>query len=336
MASGKRVRARHDAVAPDQTGATAHRLGPRARAAAHLLHYGLGLTVRKVPAVLEALTGLKITQGAITRDALRQMRGPVGAAYQRLREGVPESYYVHTDDTGWRIGGDNAHLMAFETTGPDPKVVFQIRERHRNEEVRELIPPNFAGVMTTDRGRSYDAEELAAIEQNKCISHLLRNIAKAQESQPPGARAFGNKLRAQFDEAIQLWHAYQAGTLSLDEYLDRGAELQAAVEHLLRPRRLRDPDNQRLLDGFGKQAERGHLLRFLDDPGIEPTNNRAERALRPAVIARKVSQCSKTNNGAEAHAGFLSVLQTLARRGIDMLEGLAGIMSGKPLEQVLA
>lgn len=56
-------------------------------------------------------------------------------------------------------------------------------------------------------------------------------------------------------------------------------------------------------------------MRFLDEPGIEPTNNRAERALRPAVIARKVSRCSKTVRGAEAFAAFASVLRTLARNG---------------------
>ena len=55
------------------------------------------------------------------------------------------------------------------------------------------------------------------------------------------------------------------------------------------------------------------MLRFLDDPAIEPTNNRAERALRPAVIARKVSQCSKTPRGADTFAAFTSVLRTLAK-----------------------
>ena len=54
-----------------------------------------------------------------------------------------------------------------------------------------------------------------------------------------------------------------------------------------------DPSNQHLLDDLRWRHAHGDLLRFLDDPRIEPTNNRAERALRPVVIARKVSQCSK-------------------------------------------
>ena len=75
-----------------------------------------------------------------------------------------------------------------------------------------------------------------------------------------------------------------------------------------------DPDNQRLLNELGRHNDRGNLLRFLDDPSIEPTNNRAERALRGAVIARKVSQCSKTDEGTEAFSAFTSVIRTLARK----------------------
>jgi len=78
----------------------------------------------------------------------------------------------------------------------------------------------------------------------------------------------------------------------------------------LRPRRLRDPDNQRLLDGIGQQHDRNRVLNFLSNPAVEPTNNRAERALRPAVIARKVSHCSKNQRGAEAFAAFTSVART--------------------------
>jgi hypothetical protein len=83
----------------------------------------------------------------------------------------------------------------------------------------------------------------------------------------------------------------------------------------LRHRILKDDDNQRLLDGIGLHQDRGNLLRFLRVEGLEPTNNRAERALRPAVIARKVSHCSKNQRGAEAFAAFVSVIQTATQAG---------------------
>ena len=108
-------------------------MGRRVMAAAHVLHYGVGVPVRRVPVVLRALTGVELSQGAITQDALRCARGAVGDAYQRLRESVRASRVVHTDDTGWRVDGEGVFLMAFET---EDATVYQVRARHRNEEVR--------------------------------------------------------------------------------------------------------------------------------------------------------------------------------------------------------
>ena len=147
---GKQVRGRHPDIAPDQYGASAHRVGKRLMAAAHVLHYGVGVPVRKVPAVLRALTGVRVSQGAISQDALRRAAGAVGDAYSTLRTSVRASPFVHTDDTGWRVGGERAFLMAFET---EEAAVYQVRARHRNEEVREVVPSDYGGVMVTDRGR---------------------------------------------------------------------------------------------------------------------------------------------------------------------------------------
>ena len=159
---GRRVRGRHAEVGPDQYGASAHRMGRRVMAAAHVLHYGVGIPVRRVPTVLRALTGVELSQSAITQDALRRARGAVGDGYRGLRESVRESAVVHTDDTGWRVGGESAFLMAFET---DDATVYQVRSRHRNEEVREVVPADYAGVMVTDRARSYDAQALSGVRQ---------------------------------------------------------------------------------------------------------------------------------------------------------------------------
>jgi hypothetical protein len=85
--------------------------------------------------------------------------------------------------------------------------------------------------------------------------------------------------------------------------------LQAEITYQLRDRHLQNPDNQRLLNELGWPYDRGNPLRFLANPRIEPTNHRAERALRPAVIARKVSQCSQSGRGAQAFAAFTGVVR---------------------------
>jgi len=112
---GRKTRGKHPDVAPDQYGATAHRVGPRIQAMAHSLHYGHGIPVRRLPSILWEMTGIAITQSAITQDALKQAEGPVGAAYQELRQQVRHAPSHLHHDTGWRVGGDGAYLMAFDT-----------------------------------------------------------------------------------------------------------------------------------------------------------------------------------------------------------------------------
>jgi transposase len=319
------VRAPHPDLAPDQFGATAHRMGPRVMAAAHATHYGLGVPVRKVPAILQLYTGVHLTQSAITQDALRRVSGPIGQRYQTLRDGVPKSEIVYTDDTGWRVGGERAHLMIFVT---DTATVFQVRARHRNEEVREVIGDDYPGVMVTDRGTSYDAKELEEVKQQKCIPHALRSINQVLETKQGRARHFGARLKALLKEGLQLWHDYHDHHGQLAGFAGRVKQLHEAVTRHLRPRRLVDADNQRLLDQFGRHHAKGNLLRFLEDPRIEPTNNTSERGFRFAVIQRKVSQCSKTDGGAKAFAAFASVIKTAMRQGVDVLEWLSALFRG--------
>ena len=323
---GKSVRGQHPDVAEGQQGATAHRLGPRVKAMAHLLHYGHGVPVRKVPAIIGELTGVQLTQGAITQDAMKQSGQSVGAHYEQLRGSVREQPTVHTDDTGWRVGGDTAFLMAFV----NPRLsVYQIRRQHRNEEVRELIPAKFAGVMICDRGKSYDAEELNEIAQQKCLAHLIRNAVEVAEAKTGRARQFSQKLKELLKQALTL--PAKRTELEPELYQQQVTELDQKITHHLRNRILRDDDNQRLLNGVGTQHDRGHILRFLYQPGIEPTNNRAERDLRPAVISRKVSQCSKNRRGAHAFEAFTSVLETIRKTtSSEIARALVQVMAGQP------
>ena len=325
---GKRVRGRHPEVAPDQRGATAHRLGPRALAMAALIFYGVGTPQRKIPLLLLLMTGLKVTQGALTQSAIRagSGSGSVARRYQRHREKIKEQETINTDDTGWRVGGESAQMMVFES--PETSV-YQIRPQHRNEEVREVIGDDYQGTLSTDRGRSYDSKELERVNQQKCIAHIQRSIDEVLEGKRGWARVFGVILKSQLKEAVELHKSFHDPTRKLPDYWRRVRELEAEISDHLRPRKLTNPDNQRLLNEIGRHHDRGNLLRFLHNPvKVEPTNNAAERALRPAVIARKVSQCSKTEAGARARESFLSVIRTMIKRGADKaLENLTELFS---------
>ena len=142
------------------------------------------------------------------------------------------------------------------------------------------------------------------------------------------ARSFGLKLKGILREARQLWRDQRAG---------KAGKFQAEVERMeeeltmhLRPRFLKDEDNQRLLDGIGLQHDRGRVLLFLHDPTIEPTNNRGGRTLRPAVMVRKLSHGSRNERGAEAFAGFTRVIQTVAKkRNCSIIDALQNLFRSK-------
>ncbi len=317
QACGKAVRGQHPALAADQYGATADRVGERLLAAGQVLHHAAGVPFRKVPAILALLTGASVTEGALVQDAQRRVAGAVGDAYADLRQAVATAARVHTDDTGWRVDGSAAFLMVLES---DRETVYQIRARHRNEEVREVIGDAFAGVLITDRGKSYDAAALAAVAQQKCLAHLQRSISLVLATKWARGRSLGLGLQRLLREAQTLWQTQQ--TTPVGDYAAQVAALDARLTALVAPRTLPDPDNQRLLDQVRWHHDRGNALRFLHDPRLEPTNNRAERALRPAVIARKVSQCSKNERGAETFAAFASITRTIRQRGGALLDGL--------------
>ena len=130
---------------------------------------------------------------------------------------------------------------------------------------------------------------------------------------------------------MELRQAYHRGEAA--DFGVRAERLRREATYHLRDRPMSDADNWRLQNELGWHDDRGNLLRFLDDPSIEPTNNRAERALRPAVIARKVSHCSKSVEGADAFSAFTSVIRTLARNGGDrsVVDRLCGVFSGAPV-----
>ena len=227
------------------------------KALAHVLHYAHGVPVRKAPAIIEDLTGIRLTQGAITQHAMALTAGEIGTRYAALRDQVRTEPVTHTDDTGWRVAGKQAFLMAFVNPS---LAVYQVRDRHRNEEVRELIPGDYKGILVCDRGKSYDAEELAGLRQQKCLAHLLRNASDIGNKKKGRASDFSRKLKALLREGLAL--LAMKPQLDAAHYAAKANALQQELTLHLRNRSLRDDDHQRLLNGVGTQHDPGHILRF--------------------------------------------------------------------------
>lgn len=318
----------HPDLATDQYGATAHRVGPRVKALGHLARIDFGMTQRKTPGLLEEVSGIELSQSALNQDALKHGSedGLIGILAEAIKEEVKSSARIHTDDTGWKIGGKRAQLMGFFS---EETSYYQIRRKHGAREVAEVIDPQTCtATLNTDRFKTYDAQDFECIAMQKCLSHIQKNLRDQLEKKQGRARTFCLNLKALFKQSLELWHRYREAEIELADYLKCGRELNEQLTHQLRARPMRDEDNARMQRELSKHHERGNLLRFLKDPSIEPTNNFAERMLRPAVIARKVSHCSKNDSGATAYAAFMSVVQTLKlRKVVSLLDALTGLLT---------
>ena len=153
--------------------------------------------------------------------------------------------------------------MAFAT---DEAVVYQIRQQHRNEEVREVIPADYKGVLGCDRGKSYDAKELRGVKQQKCLGHVTRSLKAEIEADPQNG--FAGTLKEELEAAHRLWRVYRAGRVDREWYDREGAELHKRVTlHLIRERvRLHfqndrsPPGRKRCSEPAADRADRGAPL----------------------------------------------------------------------------
>ena len=322
------VRGDHPDLKADQRGATAHRLGPVLHATLQTLHHELGLPVRRIGRVMNLLGGIHITQGAITQAAQRLAAdgSPLAAHVDTLQTHVQQAPFVHHDDTGWRIGTQNAWVGVFRSAHT---VVFRANLRHTNVELRDGLGENFAGILVSDRFSSYDSHFLQDVRQQKCLAHLIRNadeVAAGEQGRRGRGELYGQRIAQVFREGVRLHRDVTKGVCTREAYAQQGEELTLRLNTLLNRAPLKSKANERLRLGILKQDALDRVWRFLKDPDIPPTNNAAERSLRTVVMARKVSQCSKNAVGAQTYMRIKSTVETARLRGQDPIVVLTSLM----------
>lgn len=324
---GQKVRGEHPDLAAGQCGATAHRIGPRLAAVVQTLHHELGVSERKIPRLLAMTVGLSLTQGAINQAAQRlaQDGGLLAEEVLALEERLRGAAYVHHDDTGWRMNGQQAWVSAYRS---EDVALFKANRRHTAAELYAVLKDSFAGTLICDRFVTYDAQQFAEVPQQKCLSHVIRNIADvAEQVQGRAGRALAYvlKLKAAFQEAITVHRDFVEGRCHERHFRIRADRVRRLVNRLLKRTDLRTKESERLRAGLWKQHQRGRLLLFLEKPSLPPTNNAAERQLRSVVLARKVSQCSKNERGATTYMRIKSITETARLRGHDPVDVLMAL-----------
>ena len=326
----RRVESRH----PEQPPAGFHgelphtQLGFNALAAAAVLKHDAGLPYRKVARVLKDLCGLTVSPGALPKQVRRIGRwldapgGACDAIKQRLRSGT----YVNADETGHRVNGVNHWLWAL--TNPDA-TLYQIDRRRSAEVVRGVLGDDYAGHLVSDFLPTYDKLPYKA---QKCIPHLLRDLDRTSARSPPFAGTpFAKKLKRVARDMLRLkrrWDDYGD-----DAYSMRASRIADRLDRLARTES-DDRDVRRLSSRLKRHAR--NLAAFLLIRELPGDNNAAERAIRPAVVIRKISGGHRSSATAKAGAAVMSVLRTIRQQGRHLIDTMKGLvqrhLSGKPCD----
>jgi len=273
------------------------------RLLAHLAleHYVQGVTLGHLSA------SLGITQGSLWA-ALHQLAGRLASVPERLLLEYRAAPVKHADETGWRTDGHNGYAWLFCT---DRVSLFRFRQSRSASVAREVFgTKRLPGTLVVDRYNGYNQ---APCLIQYCYSHLLREVQDLGKEFPEVSEVlqFVACFAPMLADAIQL----RAQGLTAAAFGQRALELKMDIKTLVHSP-AQHPGIQKIQNIFREKAAR--LYHWSKKAAIPADNNRAERELRPLVIARKISFGSQSEQGARTREILMSVLLTLRKRTADV------------------
>lgn len=310
---GCSLHGRHELQTSNVVGAAASQLGPNAHAAMAVLNKELGLSHGKIQRCFELLFGTPVARATSAHSVARSGQR-CEPAYQEIRAAVQASPSVVPDETGWRVGGHNAWLHVFVG---NRATCYDIDPGRGHDVAERLLGPDWSGTMIHDGWAPYDQFTNAWHQQ--CLQHLQRRCQRILGTAVGGAVHFPRAVLELVDSAFAVRRNHRAGLLSDDQIAEEGLVLACRLEDLLQGRFCYEP-NLRLAKHLAHHPMQWFW--FLIDPTIDATNYRAEQAVRPAVVNRKVWGGNRTWSGAHTQSVLTSVLRTctqLGRSGFDYL-----------------
>lgn len=310
------VESLHPLQASRAQGAAQVQLGPRALALAVELNKGQGLSMRRTCQVLQQLVGLKLTAGGLSQ-ALDRVADRVHFQRQQLLGELREAPAVFVDETSWWVGEPGWWLWAFTT--PET-TLYAVEPSRGSQVVEETLGQQFSGTLVSDCLASYDPPSYA---KHKCIAHHMKAISQARDRPDTRDPSYLDQWKL-FFQTVRATHGLLAPSPDSHERHGLIPALERWRDRLLAqvPRQPGDLTIQKRLE-----KQRPHLLGCLYNPAAEPTNNRAERALRPAVIARKISCGNKTSRGKRTWETLASLAATSKQRNLSFVDSLAEQLS---------
>jgi hypothetical protein len=304
------VRSTHPLQTSTAGGAAQVQLGPRALAWGTELNKRLGISMRKTCGIFQKLLGLRLTAGGLSQ-ALDRIAARCRNDYQALQERIRNSSAVYADETSWWVGEPGWWLWVY-TTPQD--TLYRVEESRGQVIVHETLGSAFPGVLVSDCCNAYDQ---IAVPKQKCVAHHLQALRQARSEQDECHHFYLDEWQTFFLGLLTLWK--ERSVIPAEELAARRQALERQCDELLQ-RELRWPGDKKLRNRVLKR--RGALFTCLEHADVEPTNNRAERALRPAVISRKISCGNKTRRGKQTWEILASLAATCHQRAESFVDFL--------------
>jgi transposase len=292
--------------APWPDGIPSGTYGPRVQATVALCTGAYRLSKRTAHQVMDDLLGVPISVGTISQ--LEQATTKVLAApVKEARDAVERQAVAQVDETSWRQGGKRAWLWVAVTS---MVTVFVIRMSRGGQVARELLGDGFSGRLVTDRYSAYNWYPVRW--RQLCWAHLLRDFA-AIRGRGGVSEEIGEALLAQAHQMFTWWHRVCEGTLQRSTFRAYMSPLRREVERLLEAgSRCGVPATAGTCRDILKRREA--LWTFVQVEGMEPTNNAAERSIRPGVQQRKISFGTQSEAGSRFVESMMTVVATLKQQ----------------------
>jgi transposase len=257
---------------------------------------------------------LKVSLGsvpAIQQEVSLALEQPVQAAQDYVQH-QPVNY---VDETTWPENREQHWLWV---NAAEKATIFKLLPGRSQEEARQVIGSEYAGIAATDRFGAYNW--LGDHRRQICWAHLKRDFQCLVERGGESEK-IGQQLLEQIKEMFSIWHQMQDGQLSRVEFVKAMKPIQGRVGALLREgAQSEHAKTQRTCRNLlGVEAA---LWSFVEVSGVDPTNNGAERPLRRAVLWRRKSLGTKSQRGSQFVERVLSVVTTLRQQGRDVLNYL--------------
>jgi transposase len=304
----RRVQGRHRLQTSDAVGVGSVQLGPEALTLAAILNKQMGLSLGHTRQVLSYGFGLEVSRGGLYR-ALARMAGRAEPTYDGLVETARQAPMNGMDETGWKVGG---RLQWLHVAVSAQVTVYAILPGRGYEQSVAILGAAYDGFLVHDGWAPYYRFPLAF--HQSCLAHLLKRCREMAQTASPAALAFPRAVEDLLQTGLELRDRYELGEVSEHGMRIATGKLEAKLDRMLETRR-RNAANRRLARHL--EHELLWLFTFLHCPGLDATNNAAERAIRGMVIARKVWGGNRTWEGARTHQILASVLRTCWQQGKD-------------------